>query len=110
MKAAIQPECRMKNVECRNRCLLFFILHSSFPDMARWHHCNILKPEAAGRKLWQFDAVKDGFKLNREQAIFNGKPIPQSAVAKSWDSLWRRKLNLALLPGSQVFLRALQVP
>lgn len=76
--------------------------------MARWHSCNVLSVDANGRRLWQFDG--GSFKLEREQATPPGQPLPPHVVAKSWSSLWRKKLNVAWLPPEQVFIRVAQFP
>jgi len=75
--------------------------------MARWHSCNILQIGAGGRHIWQFNAA---FKLEREQAIPSDQPLPAHLVAKTWRTLWQKKLNIAWLPPEKVFLRALQLP
>ena len=75
--------------------------------MARWHSCNILQIGAGGRHIWQFNAA---FKLEREQTVPGGQPLPSHLVAKTWRTLWHKKFNVAWLPPGKVFLRVLQLP
>jgi Tfp pilus assembly protein PilN len=77
--------------------------------MARWHSCNVLQVGANSRRVWQFDC-NGSFKLEREQTIPPGQPLPPNLVAKSWRTLWQKKLNVAWLPPENVFLRVLQLP
>jgi hypothetical protein len=77
---------------------------------ANVHACNVLQAGAQARQLWQFDARGRGFVLNREQTSVAGEPLPAKLVAKDWQSLWRRKLNIAWLPPERVFLRVAQFP
>ena len=76
----------------------------------RWHFCNVLDAGANARRVWQFDARTDAFNLNRELTARNGEQLPPNIVAKSWSSLFQRKLNVAWLPAENVFLRVAQFP
>jgi hypothetical protein len=76
--------------------------------MARWNSCNVLYVGADTRHVWQFDG--SSFGLNREQAGPVGEPLPPGMVAKSWSSLWQKKLNIAWLPPEDVFVRVAQFP
>jgi hypothetical protein len=78
--------------------------------MARWHSCNVLQVGEESRHVWQFDASKDEFTLDREQIIPAGAALPDNLIGKSWRSLWQRKLNIAWLPPEKVFLRVLHLP
>ena len=73
------------------------------------HSCNIFYPNADARHLWLFDARGGGFALNREHTPAAGASLP-AVVARSWSSLWQRKLNVAWLPPEQVFLRVAHLP
>jgi len=75
--------------------------------MARWNSCNILQMAPETNRLWQFDAKGGGFVLNREH---HGASLPARFVAKSWNSLWQPKLNVAWLPPENVFLRVIELP
>ncbi|HXR04406.1 MAG TPA: hypothetical protein VN836_06820 [Verrucomicrobiae bacterium] len=75
--------------------------------MARWNSCNILQIAPDANRLWQFDAKGDGFVLNREH---RGSSLPARFVAKSWNSLWQPKLNVAWLPPESFFLRVVELP
>jgi hypothetical protein len=75
--------------------------------MARWHSCNILQTASDANRLWQFDA-RSGV-LSRESVAAPGQPLP-SSVAKSWNSLWQPRLNVAWLPPENVFLRVVELP
>jgi hypothetical protein len=76
--------------------------------MSRWHSCNILQTASDANRLWQFDA-KSGA-LIRESGSAAGQPLPARHVAKSWQTLWQPKLNLAWLPPDHVFLRVVELP
>ncbi|MGD0252305.1 MAG: hypothetical protein ABSC01_06365 [Verrucomicrobiota bacterium] len=75
--------------------------------MARWNSCNVLQIAPDANRLWQFDAKGGGFALNREH---HGPSLPARFVAKSWNSLWQPKLNVAWLPPENVFLRVIELP
>ncbi|HEU5125059.1 MAG TPA: hypothetical protein VFW05_13470 [Verrucomicrobiae bacterium] len=76
--------------------------------MARWNSCNVLQHRPDGCHVWQFDG--GSFRLHREQPCRVGEPLPPALVAKSWSSLWQKKLNIAWLPPEQVFIRVAQFP
>src|SRR5450755_1889493 len=76
--------------------------------MSRWHTCNILQTAPDANRLWQFDA-KSGA-LNRELSSAAGQPLPDRHVAKSWQSLYQPRLNIAWLPPENVFLRVVELP
>ena len=76
----------------------------------RWHFCNVLDAGANARRVWQFDARTETFNLSRELTARNGEQLPSNLVAKSWSSLFQRKLNVAWLPAEHVFLRVAQFP
>src|SRR4051794_21427354 len=76
----------------------------------RWHFCNVLDASADARRVWQFDARSEAFNLSRELTARNGDPLPANVVAKSWGTLFKRKLNVAWLPSENVFLRVAQFP
>jgi len=73
----------------------------------RWNSCNILQIAGDVNRLWQFDAKGGGFALNRE---YRDASLPARFVAKSWNSLWQPKLNVAWLPPENVFLRVVELP
>ncbi|TAK98129.1 MAG: hypothetical protein EPO07_12390 [Verrucomicrobia bacterium] len=77
--------------------------------MARWHSCNVLHVGPDSRRLWQFDARNGSFALDREQTVSGDGSLP-GQVNKTWRSLWQPKLNVALLPPENVFLRVAQLP
>jgi len=76
--------------------------------MARWNSCNVLDANPDARRVWQFDASK--FALKGEQTKYPGEPLPAKLVGKDWSSLFQHKLNIALLPPGDVFLRVLHLP
>ena len=77
--------------------------------MPRWNSCNILHKAPDSNRLWQFEA-KGNFKLNRELRSASDVPVPPKLVAKSWDSFWQPKLNVAWVPPENVFLRVIELP
>src|SRR5580765_6139691 len=77
--------------------------------MARWHSCNVLHVGADSRRLWQFDTHNGEVALDREQTIHIDSALP-GQVSKTWRSYWQPKLNVALLPPENVFLRVAQLP
>ncbi|HLP75844.1 MAG TPA: hypothetical protein VK327_02920 [Candidatus Paceibacterota bacterium] len=76
--------------------------------MARWNSCNVLQYNADACRVWQFDG--GSFNLHREQSCRAGEPLPPGMVAKSWSSLYQKKLNIAWLPAEHVFIRVAQFP
>lgn len=78
--------------------------------MPRWNSCNIFHVAPGANRLWQFDAKGGGFVLGREHKIPEGEPAPSRVAAKSWRSLWQKKLNVAWLPPEEVFLRVIELP
>jgi hypothetical protein len=75
----------------------------------RWNLCNVLAVGAEARRLWQFEAKGQDFRLSRELTVRGGELLPD-VIRKSWSSLWQSKLNVACLPPDRVFLRAAQFP
>ncbi len=80
------------------------------PRAVSVHTCNVLEVDPEARQVWQFDAHGGKFVLNREQLITDGEALPRRLVGKDWRALFRRKLNIAVLPPDQVFLRVAQLP
>ena len=76
----------------------------------RWNSCNVLQIGAETRRLWTFNAGKNGFNLTQEQSIAAADPLPVNAVGRNWKLLFQPKLNIAWLPVEQVFLRVAQLP
>ena len=77
--------------------------------MPRWNTCHILDVLTGTPRLWDFDAKGDGFVLDHEHTGKAGVALSGHA-AKSWSSLWRKKLNVAWLPAEQVFLKVVELP
>ena len=77
--------------------------------MPRWNSCNILQVSPDANSLWQFEA-KGSFKIKGELRSAGSLPLPANYVAKSWNSLWQPKLNVAWLPPENVFLRVIELP
>jgi hypothetical protein len=78
--------------------------------MARWNSCNILDALTGTHRLWHFDAKGAGFVLDREHPAKPGESLPLRLTAKSWSSLWRKKLNVAWFPPENVFLKLVEMP
>jgi hypothetical protein len=78
--------------------------------MARWSTCNILQSGSETRELWGFSAAGEGFRLNHHELKLPNEPLPASQIGKDWQTLYRKKLNVAWLPSDMVFLRAVQLP
>lgn len=77
----------------------------------RWASCNVLETgEHSARHLWTFSAAKNGFALDQELTIPVDGALPAKRVARDWTSLFQPKLNVAILPFEQVFLRVVQLP
>jgi hypothetical protein len=77
--------------------------------MPRWNTCHILDVLSGTHRMWDFDAKGDGFVLDREHTGKAGEAWSGHA-AKSWSSLWRKKLNVAWLPAEHVFLKVVELP
>jgi hypothetical protein len=78
--------------------------------MARWQIVNVLHTSASGRRLWQLSPAGNQFAVQGEKTMLLNETVPPGMVAKDWQSLFRRKLNIAWLPAENVFLRAIQLP
>ncbi|MEI6565569.1 MAG: hypothetical protein WCR20_02760 [Verrucomicrobiota bacterium] len=74
------------------------------------HSCNVLKIGGDPRLLYHFEAKAGTFALRQEQSIKSGSPLPRNLVAKDWHHMFQPKLNIALMPPEQVFLRVIQIP
>jgi hypothetical protein len=74
------------------------------------HACNILHLGTAVNQLWQFSLAGGNPELNAELKSATAERLPPSLVAKTWRSMWRRKLNIAWLPADQVFLKVVRFP
>jgi hypothetical protein len=77
--------------------------------MARWNSANVLQTTAGGRRLWHMSSEGDQFAVKAETALLPTEPCP-SLVGKDWQTLFRKKLNIAWLPADQIFFRAVQLP
>ncbi len=78
--------------------------------MARWQSANIVQSTSGGRQLWQFSANGERFTFNQNKVLSLSEPLPAGAVAKDWQTLFRKKLNVAWLPADKVFLRVVHLP
>jgi hypothetical protein len=78
--------------------------------MARLYSANVLATAVGGWRLWQLSASGNRFSVQSEKALLLSERVPPSAAAKSWQNLFRGKLNLAWLPAGKVFLRAVHLP
>src|SRR5262245_44888552 len=76
----------------------------------RWQICNVLQSGGGANQLWRFEARGAGYVLNRTQSARAGESLPDKLIAKSWNSLWQKKLNVAWLPPENVFIRVAQFP
>jgi hypothetical protein len=78
--------------------------------MARWYSANVLQTNAGGRRLWHLSANGGHFAVAEETTLLLNEPCPAAVVGKDWQTLFRRKLNIAWLPPDRVFFRAVQLP
>jgi hypothetical protein len=78
--------------------------------MARWHSCNVFQPGEAARELWAFQASGESYKLSHHELKLPNEPLSPRLVARDWQALYRKKLNVAWVSPDKVFLRALQIP
>jgi hypothetical protein len=78
--------------------------------MARWYSANVLANAPGGRRLWHLSATGNHFAVQGEKALLSTEKVPSGIAGKSWRNLFRGKLNLAWLPSSKVFLRAVHLP
>jgi hypothetical protein len=78
--------------------------------MARWHSANVLQSSAGGRRLWNLSSSGGKFTVQSEATLLLNEPCPPEWVGKDWQTLFRKKLNVAWLPADKVFFRALQLP
>ena len=52
----------------------------------RWNICNVLATGADARRLWQFDAKGQDYKLNRKLTVRDEDSLPDT-VKKSWSEM-----------------------
>jgi hypothetical protein len=78
--------------------------------MASWHSANVLQTNAGGRRLWHLLAGNDRFVVQDETTLLLNEPCPPLEVGKDWQTLFRKKLNIAWLPADKVFFRSVQLP
>jgi hypothetical protein len=78
--------------------------------MARWQFCNVLHPGSESRELWSFHASGGTFKPSHHEIRLPAESLTAKVVAKDWQHLYQKKLNVAWLPTDKVFLKALQLP
>jgi hypothetical protein len=78
--------------------------------MARWNSANVLQATAGGRHLWNFSHASGRFTVQAETTLLQSEPCPEELVGKDWQTLFRKKLNIAWLPADKVFFRALHLP
>ena len=78
--------------------------------MARWHSCNVLSPGAEARELWRFQSGGTEFKLSHHETKLPNEPLTDAVIAKDWQTLYQKKLNVAWLPSERVFWKVLQIP
>jgi len=76
----------------------------------RWYSANVLQTNAGGRRLWHLSANSDHFAVQDETTLLLNEPCPPLVVGKDWQTLFRKKLNIAWLPSDKVFFRAVQLP
>jgi hypothetical protein len=78
--------------------------------MPVWRTANLLQSKAGGKRLWQLIVDNGQFNVIKESVLLANEAPPPRAVAKDWQELFRRKLNIAWLPIEKVFLRVIQLP
>ena len=76
----------------------------------QWQQCNVLRESASERRLWQFRPRGPACTLVREHAAVGSERLPAKAIAKDFQSLWQKKLNVAWLPPGDVFLSVVELP
>jgi len=74
------------------------------------HSCNVLEAGPAVRRVWQFHTTGGDIRPGAEIKTVPPQPLPPRAVGKDWHSLWQKKLNIAWMPPTQIFLRVLHLP
>src|ERR1700749_1995681 len=78
--------------------------------MARWNTANVLQSNAGGRHLWNLAANGEGFTVQADSTLLLKEPSPPLVVGKDWQTLFRKKLNVAWLPADKVYFRVVQLP
>ncbi len=63
-----------------------------------------------GPKLWQVNIAGGKFTLVREEPLEGTAAVQPKVIGKDWNEFLRPKLNIGLLPPTQVFLRVVQLP
>ena len=80
--------------------------------MARWYSANVLQT-IARRTASLAASPPSGRPLRCPTATRRcscQRAVPAGSVGKDWQTLFRRKLNVAWLPSDKVFLRAVHLP
>jgi hypothetical protein len=77
---------------------------------SRWYSANVLQTNAGGRRLWHLMANNDRFTVQDEITLLMNEPCPPMVVGKDWQTLFRKKLNIAWMPADKVFFRSVQLP
>lgn len=75
-----------------------------------WQFCNLVRESEAGRKLWQFRPRGVTCVLAREHEAVGSERLPAKISTKDFQSLFQKKLNVAWLPPSDVFLSVVELP
>jgi hypothetical protein len=78
--------------------------------MARWQTVNVLLTSASGRRLWQLTPNAEKFSIQGDKTLLLNEAVPSGMAGKDWQTLFRKKLNIAWLPADKVFLRVVQLP
>jgi len=76
----------------------------------RWQLCNVVSTDEVGRRLWQFRTKGDAFSLVKGYSAAAGEKLPAKVVGKTFQSFWKKKLNIALLPPGNVFMGVVELP
>lgn len=76
----------------------------------RWQLCNVVNTDEVGRRLWQFRAKGDGFALVKDYPAVAGEKLPPKIITKNFQSFWKKKLNIALIPPGKVFMGVVELP
>lgn len=79
-------------------------------NQPRWQQCNIFRSAETGRRLWNYRVRSGGVALASDHAAIGSETIPGKPMAKDWQTLWRKKLNVGWLPPDQAFLGVVHLP
>ncbi len=76
----------------------------------KWPSCNVFQAGSERYRVWHFDLKGRRYVAKGEDSFPADQRLSAGQVGGGWQSLVQPRLNVAWLPGGQVFLRVVQLP